>query len=199
MGKENETAGERVSLLEAAKLPVSYGRIPFITLAVLSVAFTSVFYIPSAFNGLEEPEDSWSDNVWPIRQSEPWDISTGFHYPRKLEFDVTEGTWLRLDVHPKNGDIIFDMLGDLYCLPASEHSSSDFINARPVLVGVPYDTDPHFSPDGTKVAYRSDAGLGVENIWVIPWTDCQGVSLASMQGSTRLVKEGRDKGPVLYM
>lgn len=42
----------------------------------------------------------WKDDVWPIREQTPWDISTDYAYPRVVEYDVTEGTWLRLDVSP---------------------------------------------------------------------------------------------------
>lgn len=69
---------------------------------------------------LANPADEWQDNVFPLRQPTPWDISTDFPYPRTLSFNVEEGTWLRLDIHPKSGEIIFDMLGDLYCLPARQ-------------------------------------------------------------------------------
>jgi dipeptidyl aminopeptidase/acylaminoacyl peptidase len=68
------------------------------------------------------------------------------------------------------------MLGDLYCLPAAEASTAaqggEPVKARPVLLGVPHDTNPHFSPDGKLLAFSSDAGLGVENIWVTPWKGC---------------------------
>jgi hypothetical protein len=39
----------------------------------------------------------------------------------------------------------------------------------PVLTGVPHDADPRFSPAGDKLAFRSDAGLGADNLWVMPW------------------------------
>ncbi|KAI6151125.1 hypothetical protein BKA82DRAFT_1000831 [Pisolithus tinctorius] len=39
-------------------------------------------------------------------------------YPRTSKYDVEEGTWLRMDVHPVSADIAFDMAGGLYCLPA---------------------------------------------------------------------------------
>lgn len=124
--------------------------------------------------------DEWEDNVWPIRQPTPWDISTDFSHPRKLEFDVDEGTWLRLDVHPKSGEIVFDMLGDLYCLPSDAYS--DFLRslstrARPILTGIPHDSDPHFSPDGKLLAFRSDAELGVENIWTMEWKGCDNMDV----------------------
>jgi hypothetical protein len=118
------------------------------------------------------PADEFKDDVWPLRPPTPWDISTDYPFPRLLEFDVTEGTWLRLDVHPKTGDIVFDILGDIYCLPAA-NAFDNVIKARPVLLGVPHDTDPHFSPDGEKLVYRSDSGYGIENIWVTEWKGCE--------------------------
>ena len=34
------------------------------------------------------PADEWQDNVWPFRQPTPWDISTDFPAPRKIEYEV---------------------------------------------------------------------------------------------------------------
>jgi hypothetical protein len=54
---------------------------------------------------------------WPLRNHTAWDISTDFPYARVLNFDVEEGTWIRLDVHPVSGDVVFGLLGGLYCIP----------------------------------------------------------------------------------
>lgn len=134
----------------------------------------------SAIPGVKEDKAyGWKDDIWPIRPQQPWDISTDFPHPRKLKYDVEEGTWLRLDVSPE-GEIVFDMLGDLYCLPSDAlQSSDDQTRAYPILLGVPWDSDPHFSPDGRKLVFRSDAGLGVENIWTMPWRGCQTAALRS--------------------
>ncbi|KXN80760.1 hypothetical protein AN958_07836, partial [Leucoagaricus sp. SymC.cos] len=83
-----------------------------------------------------DPASEWQDIVWPIREQTPWDISTDYSYPRMLNYDVTEGTWLRLDVHPVSGDIIFDMLGDIYCIPGRKVGSGKTIRARPVLKAI---------------------------------------------------------------
>ncbi|OSD02024.1 hypothetical protein PYCCODRAFT_1435709 [Trametes coccinea BRFM310] len=125
-----------------------------------------------------DPSEQWQDNIWPLREQTPWDISTDFPFPRSLEYDVTEGTWLRLDVHPKTGEIIFDMLGDIYCLSADAYSEVRLetemrSKAVPVLLGVPHDSDPHFSPEGDAIVFRSDAELGVENIWIKEWKGCE--------------------------
>lgn len=170
----------------------------FRTLALCSVALTLSAFLPTPWSILRtnnlnfkvplqgvcaDPASEWKDDVWPLRPQTSWDISTDFPYPRALEYDVSEGTWLRLDVHPKSGDIVFDMIGDLYCLPAAEVASqSGVTRARPVLLGVPFDSDPHFSPDGDRLVFRSDAELGIENIWVIPWKGCGAMDVRPLDG-----------------
>jgi Tol biopolymer transport system component len=76
------------------------------------------------------------------------------------------------------------MIGDLYCIPASEIDvATDRVQARAILRGVPYDSDPHFSPEGDRLVFRSDAELGVENIWITEWKGCSKMGL-----------NGQDKG-----
>uniref|UniRef100_A0A8H7Y2X4 Amidohydrolase-related domain-containing protein n=1 Tax=Psilocybe cubensis TaxID=181762 RepID=A0A8H7Y2X4_PSICU len=138
--------------------------------------------LKNAFNsGKTDPATEWEDNIWPLRQQTPWDISTDYSYPRKLDYEVTEGTWLRLDVHPISGDIVFDMIGDIYCLPGRQalRSNTEAVNARPILTGIPHDSDPHFSPSGDRLVFRSDAELGVENIWVTEWKGCEEMDVRS--------------------
>ena len=159
------------AVLLSTLLPASWTSLGF--LSPVSLAPTT---------SLAEPGEQWKDDIWPLREQTPWDISTDFPYPRLLEYDVTEGTWLRLDVNPTTGEIVFDMLGDLYCLPKSAYGpaalASDALSrAVPILTGVPHDSDPHFSPDGTRIVFRSDAGLGVENIWMKPWKGCEAMDV----------------------
>jgi hypothetical protein len=135
----------------------------------------------------------WKDDIWPLRPQTPWDISTDFQYPRRLEYDVSEGTWLRLDVHPKSGDIVFDMVGDLYCLSAKDvakqTSTTGVARARPILLGVPFDSDPHFSPFGDRLVFRSDAELGIENIWVMEWKGCESMDIRSQDNEDEMLSK----------
>ncbi|KAF5379918.1 hypothetical protein D9757_007232 [Collybiopsis confluens] len=148
----------------------------FTSIILLAAAATlSTFSFPT-FAHVELAEE-WKDDVWPIRQQTPWDISTDFPHPRVLEYQVNEGTWLRLDVHPVSGELVFDMLGDIYCIPAGKDLLHKLNTAYPVTLGVPYDSDPHFSPDGDRLLFRSDAGLGVDNIWVKSWSGCENMNL----------------------
>ena len=78
---------------------------------------------------------------------------------RTLAFDATEGTWMSVDVHPRGDALVFDLLGDLYMLPVTGGT------ARLLLGGVAFDSQPVFSPDGSRIAFVSDRS-GSDNLWV---------------------------------
>jgi len=53
--------------------------------------------------------------------SPTWDVAAP-HYSvdaQTLPLNVSEGTWMNLDVSPDGRHIAFDMLGDIYQLPIS--------------------------------------------------------------------------------
>jgi Tol biopolymer transport system component/imidazolonepropionase-like amidohydrolase len=76
-----------------------------------------------------------------------------------VTFTTDEGTWMSLDVSPDGTSIAFDLLGDLYVLPIAGG------DARRVVGGMSFDSQPRFSPDGKRIAFLSDRS-GVENLWV---------------------------------
>jgi Tol biopolymer transport system component len=78
---------------------------------------------------------------------------------RKVEFTTDEGTWLSLDLSPDGQTIIFDLLGDLYSLPISGGE------AKPLMTGLPFDSQPKFSPDGEMITFISDRS-GSNNLWI---------------------------------
>lgn len=78
---------------------------------------------------------------------------------RKIEFDTDEGTWLSLDVSPDGRTIVFDMLGDIYTLPIGGG------NAKLLLGGMAFESQPRFSPDGSMITFLSDRE-GSENVWI---------------------------------
>ncbi len=94
--------------------------------------------------------------------TEKWDVSnpTGDFNYKDHKFTTTEGTWMNLDVSPDGKTIVFDMLGDIYSVPISGG------NAKVLRTGIPFEVQPHFSPDGSKILFTSDAGGG-DNIWVM--------------------------------
>ena len=89
-----------------------------------------------------------------------WDVQNppGPHHDARL--DVTEGTWMSIDVSPDGQEIVFDLLGDIYVMPISGGE------ARAIASGVAWDMQPRYSPNGRQIAFTSDRGGG-DNIWVM--------------------------------
>ncbi|RMD62503.1 MAG: hypothetical protein D6824_06665, partial [Planctomycetota bacterium] len=93
---------------------------------------------------------------------------------RKLRFSTSEGTWISLDVSPDGKTIVFDLLGDLYTLPIEGGK------ATRITEGLPFDSQPRFSPDGTKIAFISDAS-GADNLWIANADGSQARALTKYQ------------------
>ena len=79
---------------------------------------------------------------------------------QKIEFTTDEVTWMNLDISPDGNTLVFDVLGDLYLLPASGGK------AERMTSGMALDTQPRFSPDGKRIVFLSDRS-GAENIWLL--------------------------------
>ena len=79
---------------------------------------------------------------------------------RTLSLDTDEGTWISVDVSPDGETIVFDLLGDLYTIPFAGG------DATPLTEGMAYDSQPRYSPDGSRVVFVSDRD-GSENLWLI--------------------------------
>ncbi|MCH2488790.1 MAG: amidohydrolase family protein [Flavobacteriales bacterium] len=91
-----------------------------------------------------------------------WDVAApgdDFNF-KTHRFTTNEGTWMNLDVSPDGQTIVFDMLGDIYTMPINGGK------ATPIRIGIPFEVQPRFSPDGQKISFTSDAGGG-DNIWVM--------------------------------
>jgi len=76
-----------------------------------------------------------------------------------IAFTTDEGTWMSLAVSPDGRMIAFDLLGDIYTLPIEGGQ------ARRIIGGMAFDSQPTFSPDGKAIAFLSDRS-GVENLWL---------------------------------
>jgi Tol biopolymer transport system component/imidazolonepropionase-like amidohydrolase len=78
---------------------------------------------------------------------------------KKIEFTTDEGTWMSLDVSSDGKTIVFDLLGDIYSVPTSGGE------AKRIIGGLSFESQPKFSPDGKKIALISDRS-GAENLWL---------------------------------
>jgi Tol biopolymer transport system component len=79
---------------------------------------------------------------------------------RQVPMNVTEGTWMNVDVSPDGRTIAFDLLGDIYTMPIAGGTP------RRITSGLAFDMQPRFSPNGQLIAFTSDRGGG-DNIWVM--------------------------------
>ena len=89
-----------------------------------------------------------------------WDVANPPIETRNIKIDVTEGTWMNIDVSPDGKTIAFDLLGDIYTMPIAGGPSTRLAD------GLPFEMQPRFSPDGTKIAFTSDRGGG-DNLWIM--------------------------------
>ena len=89
-----------------------------------------------------------------------WDVTNPPGKKRTIKIDTAEGTWMSLDVSPDGKTIAFDLLGDIYTMPASGGT------ATAIASGMAWEIQPRFSPDGTRIAFTSDRAGG-DNIWTM--------------------------------
>ncbi|MFN5319758.1 MAG: amidohydrolase family protein [Bacteroidia bacterium] len=102
-----------------------------------------------------------------------WNVNSPTGPTKSHSFELTEGTWMNLDLSPDGTQIVFDLLGDVYIMPSSGGE------ARCLRSGAAFEVQPRFSPDGKSISFTSDAG-GADNIWVM---DLQG------QNARQITKE----------
>jgi Tol biopolymer transport system component/imidazolonepropionase-like amidohydrolase len=76
-----------------------------------------------------------------------------------IEFTTDEVTWMQVDVSPDGRTILFDLLGDLYTMPITGGE------ARRIMGGLSFESQPTWSPDGKTIAFLTDR-TGVENLWI---------------------------------
>ncbi len=97
------------------------------------------------------------------KQDEPADKKEKKDLPlegdRTIAFDTAEGSWISLDVAPDGRSILFELIGDLYTVPIAGGQ------ATRVTSGMMFDSQPRYSPDGSKIVFLSDRS-GDENIWI---------------------------------
>jgi Tol biopolymer transport system component/imidazolonepropionase-like amidohydrolase len=123
------------------------------------LAILLVFLLAATLGGEETSPDS------------DWNIETPPGVQRQQSIDVTEGTWVNLDVSPDGQTIVFDLLGDLYLMPIAGADGDPGNRPEKLTSGVSWDMQPRFSPDGNRIAFTSDrsgkSSRSGDNIWTI--------------------------------
>ena len=112
-------------------------------LALLALMATSIAIADDS----DDSDDKWDVNVIPGEA-------------RTISIDTRTGTWMSLDVSPDGSTIAFDLLGDIYVLPIAGGE------ATAINSGLSWSMQPRFSPDGSQIAFTSDAAGG-DNIWIM--------------------------------
>lgn len=93
-------------------------------------------------------------------EEQEWDVNSIPGESRDITIDTRSGSWMSVDVSPDGKSVAFDLLGDIYVLPI-EGGDAQSINS-----GLAWSMQPRFSPDGSEIAFTSDAGGG-DNIWIM--------------------------------
>ncbi|MDH3224410.1 MAG: amidohydrolase, partial [Gemmatimonadota bacterium] len=94
------------------------------------------------------------------QEDDGWTIDYEWAPTRQVQFQVTEGTWMDLDVSPDGRTIAFDLLGDIYTMPIGGG------HATRISGGPAFEFQPRFSPEGQRIAFVSDRD-GLNNIWTM--------------------------------
>ena len=76
-----------------------------------------------------------------------------------VNFETNEGSWMSLDVAPNGNYLVFELLGDIYQLPITGG------NAKTIIDGRDFASQPRFSPDGKQLVFVSDRS-GEDNLWL---------------------------------
>jgi Tol biopolymer transport system component/imidazolonepropionase-like amidohydrolase len=125
--------------------------------SLLSVLLAIVIGVPALALGSRAAQEEKRDDEKGADKKKPEELP--LKTAEKIEFVTDEGTWMSLDVSPDGNTIVFDLLGDIYTLPIAGGE------ARRIIGGLSFESQPRFSPDGKKIAFLSDRS-GAENIWI---------------------------------
>ncbi|MCO4799594.1 MAG: PD40 domain-containing protein, partial [Colwelliaceae bacterium] len=130
-----------------------------ICLALTYSAASSAYYVDEAKTEKPEKEKKWSVNA-------PQGVF------KTANIDVTQGTWMNIDVSPDGKKIVFDLLGDIYTLPITGGE------ATPLMTDIAWQMQPSFSPDGQHIAFTSDEDGG-DNLWIMKADGTEGKAVSS--------------------
>src|SRR5690349_18851715 len=88
-----------------------------------------------------------------------WEVADTSRPHTDADFTVREGTWMSVAVSPDGRTIAFDLLGDIYEIPAVG-GEAKLLQGGPAM-----QRTPRYSPDGRSLLFLSDAS-GSDNLWI---------------------------------
>ncbi len=119
---------------------------------ILALPFAALSLSASALSGQDATEGQEEDK--------PEDKDLPLEVDRLVPIDLTEGSWISLDVSPDGQTLAFDYLGDLFTLPIAGGTATQ------ITSGMAFDAQPRFSPDGDQLVFISDMDGG-QNVWIM--------------------------------
>jgi len=121
-----------------------------------SVALSVMLALPTAFaQSTVKPAEATTKEA-----STKWSVNEPQGNFTTANIDVRSGTWMNVDLSPDGKTIVFDLLGDIYTMPASGGE------ATPLMTDIAWQMQPRFSPDGKHIAFTSDEDGG-DNLWIM--------------------------------
>lgn len=132
----------------------------------VSIALSLVLSLSFSLSASAQQESSDTE------KEEKWSVNNPQGEFTTASIDVTQGTWMNIDISPDGKTLVFDLLGDIYTLPV------DGGEATPLMTDIAWQMQPRFSPDGKHIAFTSDEDGG-DNLWIMKADGSMGKAVTS--------------------